>query len=49
MNAQDVDKWLIADDPEFNMNDDKVVRSMLHDTNNTPSFEEIKEPKEIPL
>ncbi len=41
--GQDVDEWLIADDPEFNMNDDETVRSVLHDFNNIPPFEEIEE------
>ncbi len=26
MNLQDVNKWLIADDPKFNTNDDKIVQ-----------------------
>ncbi len=39
---QDVDAWLIADDTEFNMNYEKIVQSVLHDFNNTPSLEEIK-------
>ncbi len=25
VNVQDVEEWLIADDPEFNMNNDKIV------------------------
>ncbi len=43
MNAQDVDKCLIADDPEFNMNVNEIVQSVLIYFNNTPSFEEIEE------
>ncbi len=39
-NVKDVDEWLIADDPEFNINDDEFVQSMLHDFNNTSSLEE---------
>ncbi len=40
MNTQDVDKRLIANDPEFNMYDDKIVRSVLHHFNNTPPSQE---------
>ncbi len=47
MNAQNVEKWLIADDPEpeFNMIDNEIVQFVLHDFNNTPSLEEIEEPE----
>ncbi len=44
VNAQDVDEWLIADDPEFNTNDDKIVQSVFHDFNSILSLEEIEEP-----
>ncbi len=30
VNVQDVDKWLIADDLEFNMNNNKIVQTGLH-------------------
>ncbi len=46
MNAEDLGEWLIADDSEFNMNDDNGVQSVLHNFNNTPSLEEIEEPEE---
>ncbi len=45
-NAQDVDEQLITDDPEFNINDDKIVQSVLYDFDNIPSIEEIEESKE---
>ncbi len=45
MNAQDVDKWLIADNPEFNMNDE-IVQPVLYGFNNTPFLEETEEPEE---
>ncbi len=41
---QDIDAWLITGYPEFNMNDDEIVQSMLYDSNNTPSLKEIDEP-----
>ncbi len=46
MNAQEINKWLITDDPEFYMNDNDIVQSVLHDFSNTPSLEGIKEPEE---
>ncbi len=46
MNTQDVNKWLIVDGLEFNMNDDKIVQSVLHDFNNTPSLQETEELEE---
>ncbi len=46
MNVQDVEEWLIADDPEFNINDNEFVQSALHDFNNTSFLEEIEEPEE---
>ncbi len=46
VNEQDVGTWLIADDPEFNMNDDEIFQSVLHNLNNTPSLEEIEESEE---
>ncbi len=41
MNEQDAEKWLIADDPEFNMNDE-IVQSVLQNFNNTLPSEEIE-------
>ncbi len=39
MNVQDDDnEWLITDDPELNMKDGEITRSVLYDFNNTPSF-----------
>ncbi len=46
MKTQDVYKWLITDDPAFNVNVDKIVQFVLHDFNDTPSLEEIKEREE---
>ncbi len=37
---------VIADDLEFNINDDEIVQSVLHDFNNTPSLKEIEKPEE---
>ncbi len=34
MNVQDVDKWLITDDSEFNMNFNELIQSVLHDFDN---------------
>ncbi len=31
---------------DFNMNDDEIAQSLLHNFNNTPSLEEIEEPEE---
>ncbi len=45
MNAQDVNEWLIADDPEFNVNNGRIIQSVLHGFNNTPSLEEIEKPE----
>ncbi len=50
---QDVVMWICkilmngcTDDPEFNMNADEIVQSVLYDFNNTPFLEEIEEPEE---
>ncbi len=43
---QDVDKWFITHDSKLNKNDDKIVQSVFHDFNNTPSLEETEEPEE---
>ncbi len=45
VNVQDIDEWLIADDQEFN-SDNQTVQSVLHYFNNIPPLEEIKEPEE---
>ncbi len=37
-----INKWLIADNPKCNMNDDKIVQSVLHNFNNKPSLKEIE-------
>ncbi len=46
MNVVDIDKWLIVNDPEFNMNDNKIVQPVPYDCNNTPFLEKIEEPEE---
>ncbi len=45
VNIQD-NEWFIADDPEFNRNDDKIAQFMLLDFNNTPSLDRIEEPEQ---
>ncbi len=49
VNAQNVDERLMTDDPEFNMNGDKIVQFVLHDFNNKPSLEEIEKSEEKTL
>ncbi len=43
---QDVDEWLIADDPTFNMNGNEILQSVFHEFHNIPPLNEIEELEE---